>query len=85
MDISVIVPVFNGESSLRELVSRLSPILDALCENYELILINDGSGDGSWETITQLAVEHTWVRGIELMRNYGQHNAVLCWHPRRKA
>ena len=78
MDISVIVPVFNGESSLRELVSRLSPILGALCESYELILVNDGSEDRSWKTITELAAEHEWVCGIDLMRNYGQHNAVLC-------
>jgi glycosyltransferase involved in cell wall biosynthesis len=78
MNISVVVPVFNADKSLRELVSRLSPVLDALCENYELILVNDGSEDGSWKTITQLAAEHTWIRGIDLMRNYGQHNAVLC-------
>ncbi len=78
MNVSVVVPVFNGDKSLRELVSRLSPVLHALCENYEVILVNDGSEDGSWETITQLAAEHTWVHGIDLMRNYGQHNAVLC-------
>jgi undecaprenyl-phosphate 4-deoxy-4-formamido-L-arabinose transferase len=78
MNISVVVPVFNGSSSLPELVSRLQPVLQRLCQKYELILVDDGSEDGSWETITQLAVEHTWVRGIELMRNYGQHNAVLC-------
>jgi undecaprenyl-phosphate 4-deoxy-4-formamido-L-arabinose transferase len=78
MNISVVVPVFNGESSLRELISRLSPILHALCEKYELILVNDGSEDGSWETITRLTAEHVWIRGIDLMRNYGQHNALLC-------
>ena len=78
MNISVVVPVFNADKSLRELVSRLSPVLDALCENYELILVNDGSEDRSWETITQLAAENAWIRGIDLMRNYGQHNALLC-------
>jgi undecaprenyl-phosphate 4-deoxy-4-formamido-L-arabinose transferase len=78
MNISVVVPVFNADKSLRELISRLSPVLDALCENYELILVNDGSEDGSWKTITELAAEHAWVQGIDLMRNYGQHNAVLC-------
>jgi undecaprenyl-phosphate 4-deoxy-4-formamido-L-arabinose transferase len=78
MNMSVVVPVFNGESSLRDLVSRIQPVLCALCENYELIFVNDGSEDRSWETITQLAVEHDWIRGIDLMRNYGQHNALLC-------
>jgi glycosyltransferase involved in cell wall biosynthesis len=78
MNISVVVPVFNGENSLRELASRLAPVLRPLCKDYELILVNDGSEDGSWKTITELAAEHDWVRGIDLMRNYGQHNAVLC-------
>ena len=78
MNISVVVPVFNGESSLRELVSRLPPVLHALCENYELILVNDGSEDTSWETIRRLTAENAWIFGIDLMRNYGQHNAVLC-------
>lgn len=78
MNVSVVVPVFNGDKSLCELVSRLSPVLDALCENYELIFVNDGSEDGSWETISRLTAEHVWVYGIDLMRNYGQHNALLC-------
>jgi undecaprenyl-phosphate 4-deoxy-4-formamido-L-arabinose transferase len=78
MNVSVVVPVFNGESSLRELASRLRAVLRPLCKNYELILVNDGSEDRSWETISDLAAEHDWVRGIDLMRNYGQHNAVLC-------
>jgi len=78
MNISVVVPVFNGESSLRELVSRLERVLRALYEKYEVILVNDGSEDRSWETITRLTAEYGWVHGIDLMRNYGQHNALLC-------
>ena len=78
MNISVVVPVFNGSSSLPELVSRLQPVLHDLCGNYEVILVNDGSEDGSWETITRLTAEHVWMHGIDLMRNYGQHNALLC-------
>ena len=78
MNISVIVPVFNGNNSLHDLASRLPPVLHALCEKYELILVNDGSEDRSWETITRLTAEHDWVHGIDLMRNYGQHNALLC-------
>jgi len=78
MNISVIVPVFNGNNSLHALASRLPPVLHTLCEKYELILVNDGSEDRSWETITGLTAEHGWIRGIDLMRNYGQHNALLC-------
>jgi len=78
MNISVVVPVFNADKSLRELVSRLPAVLHGLCEKYELILVNDGSEDRSWETITRLTAEHVWIRGIDLMRNYGQHNALLC-------
>jgi len=43
-----------------------------------LVLVNDGSPDRSWEVILELAQMHSWVRGIDLMRNYGQHNATLC-------
>ena len=44
----------------------------------ELILVNDGSRDRSWDVICDLSIEYSWVRGINLMRNYGQHNALLC-------
>ena len=44
----------------------------------ELILVNDGSRDGSWEVIQLLAAKNSWIRGFNLMRNYGQHNALLC-------
>ena len=60
------------------LVERLQPVLSALAGPYELVLVNDGSPDRSWEIIEQLAAKHSWVRGIRLMRNYGQHNALLC-------
>jgi len=78
MNISVIVPVYNSETILPELVSRLQKVLDSLTNGFELILVNDGSRDHSWEVIYRLAQEHLWVHGINLMRNYGQHNALLC-------
>lgn len=76
--ISVVVPVYNSEPVLPELVKRLRPVLAGLADKYELVLVNDGSRDQSWKVIQQLAAEHDWVRGINLMRNYGQHNALLC-------
>jgi glycosyltransferase involved in cell wall biosynthesis len=76
--ISVIVPVYNGELTLPDLVCRLEPVLRVLGGEYELVLINDGSRDQSWAIIKKLAAENRWVRGVNLMRNYGQHNALLC-------
>jgi len=76
--ISVVVPVYNSELTLPELVKRLEPVLSGLAREYELLLVNDGSRDQSWRVIQQFAAEHEWVRGINLMRNYGQHNALLC-------
>lgn len=78
MGLSVVVPVYNSEDSLALLVSRLHPVLKAAGDAYELVLVNDGSRDRSWEVIAGLADRHPWVRGIDLMRNYGQHNALLC-------
>jgi len=78
MNISVVIPVYNSEPLLLELVLRLHPVLESLGSDYELILVDDGSRDRSWEVIFRLAQEHSWIRGINLMRNYGQHNALLC-------
>ena len=76
--VSVIVPVYNGQQTLEQLVQRLQRTLSLHCERFELVLVNDGSPDNSWETICRLAEENEWVRGIDLARNYGQHNALLC-------
>lgn len=76
--LSVVVPVYNSENSLSELVARLEPVLPGLAGPFELILVNDGSGDRSWEVVEELVTRYKWVRGINLMRNYGQHNALLC-------
>ncbi|MFZ0961354.1 MAG: glycosyltransferase [Terriglobia bacterium] len=76
--ISVLVPVFNSELSLADLIARLHPVLCHTGEKFEAILVNDGSRDRSWDVIGRLSRSHDWVRGIDLMRNYGQHNALLC-------
>lgn len=76
--ISVVVPVYNSESTLNSLVDRLKPVLEAQATAYELILVNDGSRDESWEKICELTTQHHWIHGINLFRNYGQHNALLC-------
>jgi len=76
-NISVIVPVYNSEGTLEALVERLDVVLQEISEKYEVILVNDGSSDRSWQIISELANENVWLRGICLMRNYGQHNALL--------
>lgn len=76
--LSVVVPVYNSEASLPLLIERLEPVLASLGIPHEVILVNDGSRDRSWERICELARGRDWVLGINLMRNYGQHNALLC-------
>jgi glycosyltransferase involved in cell wall biosynthesis len=75
--LSVVVPVYNSSQILPKLVERLWPVAQSLNTPFELILVNDGSSDGSWNTICELAARNTWIRGLCLMRNYGQHNALL--------
>lgn len=78
MNISVVVPVYKGAETLDALVQRVGAVLPQVAERYELILVNDGSPDNSWEVIQRLARGQGWVRGVQLLRNYGQHNATLC-------
>lgn len=74
---SVVVPVYQSAAILPALVNRLAPVLDQLGGDYELILVNDGSRDESWTVIQSLSASHPWVRGLDMMRNFGQHNALL--------
>jgi undecaprenyl-phosphate 4-deoxy-4-formamido-L-arabinose transferase len=75
--VSVVVPVYNSSQILPELIRRLDGVLATCTPVREVILVNDGSRDRSWEVIRELTSQHPWVRGINLMRNYGQHNALL--------
>lgn len=76
--VSVVVPVYNSEATLAALVEELDRALRPRVHALELILVNDGSRDRSWEVVVGLATRYVWVRGINLKRNYGQHNALLC-------
>jgi undecaprenyl-phosphate 4-deoxy-4-formamido-L-arabinose transferase len=78
MELSIIVPVYNSENNLEMLITRLRGVLPGLASSYEVVLVNDGSRDASWTCICSLAEVHPWIRGMNLMRNYGQHNALLC-------
>ena len=74
--VSVVVPVFNAERSLRQLIEEIERALGG--STFEVILVNDGSRDQSWNVIEELICQYSWIRGFDLMRNYGQHNALLC-------
>jgi undecaprenyl-phosphate 4-deoxy-4-formamido-L-arabinose transferase len=63
---------------LETLVARLEAVLRQAANAFEVILVNDGSQDGSWAKTVELAAGRPWLRGVNLMRNYGQHNALLC-------
>ena len=76
--LSVVSAAYNSELSLPELLRRLATVLPKVAASYEIILVNDGSLDRSWAVICELAAASPAVRGINLMRNYGQHNALLC-------
>jgi glycosyltransferase involved in cell wall biosynthesis len=75
--LSFVVPVYNSGTILPMLAARLHPILIQLNRPHEVIFVNDGSMDDSWPMIQRLARESPAIRGIQLMRNYGQHNALL--------
>jgi glycosyltransferase involved in cell wall biosynthesis len=75
--LSVVVPVYNSRATLPVLAERVAASLAGDGITYELVLVNDGSVDDSWTRIVELAAANPCVRGIDLARNYGQHNALL--------
>jgi undecaprenyl-phosphate 4-deoxy-4-formamido-L-arabinose transferase len=76
--LSVVIPVYRSADSLPELTAELAHVLPTLADAFEIVFVDDGSPDGSWQIIQQLTRQFPWVHGIALMRNYGQHNALLC-------
>ncbi len=78
MDISVIVPAFNEKESLPELTSWISRVMQEHGFSHEVIIIDDGSSDGSWECIKTLAAADSTIHGIQFRRNYGKSAALYC-------
>jgi undecaprenyl-phosphate 4-deoxy-4-formamido-L-arabinose transferase len=74
---TVVIPVYNSQGILPELARQLTAVLPGICSEYEIILVNDGSTDQSWAAIKSLAHENAHIMGMDLMRNFGQHNALL--------
>lgn len=77
-DISVIISIFNEEESLRELVEWIEKVMESNRFSYELIMVDDGSRDRSWEIILDLAKKNSCIRGISFRRNYGKSAALYC-------
>ncbi|EJF11440.1 family 2 glycosyl transferase [Pontibacter sp. BAB1700] len=75
-DISVVVPLLNEEESLPELVRWIKRVMHAHSFTYEIILVDDGSTDRSWDVITELSAEDNTVKGISFNRNYGKSAAL---------
>lgn len=75
---SVVIPVYRGAETIVPLVEQLLSVLPGCTTEHEIILVNDSSPDNSWALIQDLSRKHPTVRGIHLMRNFGQHNATLC-------
>lgn len=76
MQISIVIPLLNEEESLAELYQWLTKVLTLNRFSYEIIFVDDGSTDGSWRVITQLAEKDAQVRGIRFLRNYGKSQAL---------
>lgn len=76
--LSIVVPVYRAEGTVRELHRRLVAALEAENIGFEIVFVEDCGGDRSWELIQALAREDERVRGLRMSRNYGQHGALLC-------
>ncbi|MDB5191354.1 MAG: glycosyl transferase family 2 [Segetibacter sp.] len=76
MDVSIVVPLFNEDESLPELCSWIDKVVVANNFSYEIILVDDGSTDNSWEVIEQLSVGNNNIKGIKFQRNYGKSAAL---------
>lgn len=78
MDISVVIPLFNEEESLPELVAWIEKVMEEYNFSYEIIMIDDGSKDNSWQIVEDLQTKNPFIKGIKFRRNYGKSAALYC-------
>jgi glycosyltransferase involved in cell wall biosynthesis len=78
MDISVVIPLYNEEESLPELTAWIKKVMDENHLYYELVMVDDGSKDNSWQVVNDLLKENPNIRGIKFRRNYGKSAALFC-------
>mgnify|MGYP000016028265 CR=1 FL=1 len=75
-NLSILIPIFNDIEVLDELNKRLSDVLPNLCKTYEIVLVDDGSSDNSWQKIIELKQNNPTIVAVKLIRNFGQQNAI---------
>lgn len=75
---SVVIPVYNSEKTIIELHKRIKQTFDEIKADFEIVFIDDNSKDNSWQVLTELAENNKNIQAIQLMRNFGQHNALMC-------
>ena len=78
IDVSVVVPLYNEEESLPELVAWIDRVAQSNSLSYEIIMVDDGSTDSSWSVVERLKSDYPAIRGISFMRNYGKSAALYC-------
>jgi undecaprenyl-phosphate 4-deoxy-4-formamido-L-arabinose transferase len=79
IEVSVVVPVYRAATTLQQLVERLNDVFERIDVSYELILVEDDGGDQSWDVMQRLQrCFPDRITAVQLMRNYGQHNALMC-------
>ena len=78
MELSIVIPCFQAEESLRELTERITSSVSGFCAVWEIILVHDAGYDKTWQVIKKLSETYHSVNGVNLMRNLGQHRATLC-------
>jgi glycosyltransferase involved in cell wall biosynthesis len=78
LDASIIIPLFNEEESLPELLGRIGKVMTGMGLSYEVLMVDDGSTDSSWSVIEKLAAEDSHIRGLSFRRNYGKSAALYC-------
>jgi glycosyltransferase involved in cell wall biosynthesis len=78
MNISVVIPLYNEEESIKELFAWIKRVMTANNFSYEVIFVNDGSTDSSWQKIKELSADNQTVHGLRFRRNYGKSAALYC-------
>ena len=77
MELSIVIPVYNSANILPELVKHIKFNLMDKVNSFELFLVNDCSKDNSWTIIKELSSNNSFIKGVNLKKNYGQHNSIM--------
>ena len=78
LKLSIVIPVYNSSQTFTEFYNRLKSVLEEITKSWEIIFVDDGSKDNSWEKIKKICQLSDNIVGVRLKKNYGQHNALLC-------